>query len=295
MIERLRADARSAIVGETVRPARRDAKRNGWNGTRGRIAASLLVLTLAVAGCTKKEAPYIEQPVDDLYNKAQDQLQQGNYAAAASAFEEVDRQHPYSEWATRAQLMSAYAYYEANDYDASVDAAQRYIDLHPGAPDVDYAYYLIGVDYYERISDVRRDQEMTQKARDAFNELIRRFPDSDYARDAKLKVDLTEDHLAGKEMAIGRYYQDRGEYVAAINRFRAVLEGYQTTTQVPEALMRLVECYLALGVRNEAQNAAAVLGYNFPETVWYERAYSLLQGQNLEPKRDQGSWLSRIF
>lgn len=285
----------SAIVDETVRPAGRDVRQKGRGRMRAGIAPLLVVLALVVVGCTKKETPYIEQPVDDLYNKAQDQLQKGNYADAASSFEEVDRQHPYSEWATRAQLMSAYAYYEANDYDSSIEAAQRYIDLHPGAPDVDYAYYLVGVDYYERISDVRRDQEMTQKARDAFNEVIRRFPDSDYARDAKLKVDLTEDHLAGKEMAIGRYYQDRGEFVAAINRFRAVIEGYQTTTQVPEALMRLVECYLALGVRNEAQNAAAVLGYNFPETVWYERAYSLLQGQNLEPKRDQGSWLSRIF
>lgn len=274
---------------EMARPARR-----GWRPAV--IAAPLLGLALLTAACSRnKEDTYIEQPVEDLYNRAQDQLQQGDYSEAAKGFEEVDRQHPYSEWANRAQIMTAYSYYEANDYDSSIDAAQRYIDLHPGSPDVDYAYYLIAMDYYERISDVRRDQEMTSKSLDAFNEVTRRFPNSDYARDARLKIDLATDHLAGKEMAIGRYYEDRGVYLAAINRFRVVIENYQTTTQVPEALMRLVECYLALGVHGEAQNAGAVLGYNFPDTVWYERAYTLLQGQNLEPKRDEGSWLSRIF
>jgi outer membrane protein assembly factor BamD len=237
-------------------------------------AVSLVALGGCGGGAGKEE--YVERPVDELYNEALDELQDGQARDAAHNFEEVERQHPYSEWATRAQLMAAYAFYEANEYDDAIAAARRFIDLHPGHRDVPYAYYLIGVSYYEQISDVGRDQKMTEEALTAFDELIRRFPQSDYARDAGLKADLARDHLAGKEMAIGRYYLRREKYVAAINRFRNVIENYQTTTHVPEALHRLTEAYLALGVEVEAQKMAAVLGYNFPSSRWYLDSYALL-------------------
>ncbi|MDF1587504.1 outer membrane protein assembly factor BamD [Marinimicrococcus flavescens] len=264
--------------------------------TGSRLAATALALGLLLAGCSGNDkSDYVERPVDELYNEAQDLLVDGSARSAAEAFEEVERQHPYSQWATRAQIMAAYAYYEANEYDQAIGAAERFLDLHPGSEDAAYAQYLIGVSYYEQISDVRRDQAMTENALEAFTELVRRYPDTDYARDARLKIDLTRDHLAGKEMEIGRYYERKQEYVAAINRFREVIERYQTTTHVPEALHRLVESYLALGLREEARDAAAVLGYNFPGNVWYERSYALLDDQSLSPQRSEGSWLSRIF
>ncbi len=240
---------------------------------------SLALIGLAVAGCAgKSEDDYVERPVDELYNQALDLLKADEPHKAAQAFEEVDRQHPYSEWATRAQLMAAFAYYQGDEYDAAVDAARRFIDLHPGHKDVAYAYYLIGICDYEQISDVRRDQKMTEDALNAFEELVRRFPDSRYARDAELKIQLARDHLAGKEMAIGRYYLRRSKYLAAINRFRSVVDNYQTTTHVAEALHRLTEAYLALGVTDEARRTAAVLGYNFPGSTWYEDSYALING-----------------
>lgn len=270
----------------------------GWVAAAARpIVMAGLLLAAACAGNEDPNAEFNDRPVDDLYNAAQDLMQDGSYKRAAAAFEEVERQHPYSQWATRAQLMAAFAYYQANQYDESIAAAQRFIELHPGHEDAPYAYYLIGTCYYEQISDVGRDQEMTEKALDAYGELTRRFPGSDYARDAQLKIDLARDHLAGKQMEIGRYYQTRKEYIAAINRFRNVVENYQTTTHVPEALHRLTESYLALGVREEAQRAAAVLGYNYPGNVWYERSYALLEEQSLQPmaSTSEGSWLSKLF
>ncbi len=256
-----------------------DSTRQGI-GRWGQMLLALALLALATAGCAgNDEEEYVERPVDELYNEGLDQLNADDPRKAAQAFEEVDRQHPYSEWATRGQLMAAYAYYEANDYDAAIDAARRFIDLHPGHKDVAYAYYLIGISDYEQISDVGRDQKMTEDALNAFEELIRRFPDTEYARDAELKVQLTRDHLAGKEMAIGRYYLVRGKYVAAINRFRNVIDNYQTTTHVPEALHRLTEAYLALGVTEEARRTAAVLGHNFPGSTWYEDSYALINGR----------------
>jgi outer membrane protein assembly factor BamD len=244
-----------------------------------RAALALISAVTILIGCSSnQDEEYVERPVDDLYNEAQDLLEEGDAGAAGRAFEEVERQHPYSQWATRAQLMSAYAYYEANNYDEAIAAAERFVELHPGHPDVPYAYYLIGISYYEQISDVGRDQRMTEQALEAFDELVRRFPDSRYARDAELKADLARDHLAGKEMSIGRYYLYRGQYLAAINRFRNVVERYQTTTHVPEALHRLTEAYLALGLEQEAQKNAAVLGYNFPSSDWYQDSYALLNG-----------------
>ena len=265
-----------------------------WQGCGYALAIGLLTTVIGCSG-NDEEPDYVEEPVDDLYNRAQDLMQQGQFEQAAVAFEEVDRQHPYSQWAVRAQWMSAYAYYSADEYDQAIAALQNFIDLHPGHEHVAYAYYLVGLSYYEQISDVGRDQAMTRDALDAFGELVRRFPDTDYARDAQLKIDLARDHLAGKEMDIGRYYQDRREYVAAINRFRSVVERFQTTTHVPEALHRLTETYLALGVVPEAQNSAAVLGYNYPDSRWYERSYVLLEKSELDPAVSEESWLSGLF
>ncbi|MSP81517.1 MAG: outer membrane protein assembly factor BamD [Alphaproteobacteria bacterium] len=255
----------------------------------------IAVAVLLLGACVDTEDSYVEQPVEELYNRAVDLAEEKEYEVAAEAFDEVERQHPFSVWATRAQLMAAYAYYQANAYDESIIAADRFVQLHPGHDDVDYAYYLIALSYYEQISDVQRDQRLTELAMKALDEVVQRFPGTDYARDAKLKIDLAHDHLAGKEMAIGRFYQGRSDHIGAINRFRTVLEKYQTTSHVPEALHRLVETYLALGVETEAQTAAAVLGYNFPGSGWYVDSYRLLVDNNLEPIEDEGSWISRAF
>ncbi len=262
----------------------------------GPFAWAVLALAFTVlSACGGDPDAYVERPVDDIYNEAMDYLLEGSYAPAARAFEEVERQHPYSVWATKAQLMAAYAHYQNNDYDEAVIAAERFIELHPGSPDTPYARYLVGLCYYEQISDVGRDQRMTELALDSFEEVTRRYPDSRYARDAALKISLVRDHLAGKEMEVGRTYQDLEFYVAAINRFRNVVAEYQTTSHVPEALLRLTECYLSLGVVGEAQAAAAVLGYNFPGSEWYGDAYALLQERELEPRLSESSWLARIF
>ena len=247
----------------------------------GRLyGAALAVVMLGLMGCGEKEGPYIEQPVDTLYNRALDDLGKQEYKAAAKGFEEVDRQHPYSVWATKAQIMAAFTYYQSNKYDDAIIALDRFIQLHPGHRDVPYAYYLKALCFYEQISDVGRDQRITQQALDALAEVVKRFAETPYARDSRLKVELTIDHLAGKEMAVGRYYQQNKQYVGAINRYRTVIERYQTTTHVPEALHRLVESYLALGVKPEAQEAAAVLGHNFPGSDWYADSYFMLTGED---------------
>ncbi len=256
----------------------------------------LFALVLAgLLGCTEASQPYRAGSVEDLYNAAMDMLLDGEYSDSASAFEEVERQHPYSIWATKAQLMASYAYYQEGDYDQAVIAAERFISLHPGNADIAYAHYLVGLCFYEQISDVGRDQKMTRLALEEFNTVIRRFPASRYARDASLKVDLARDHLAGKEMEIGRTYQDLEFYLAAINRFRTVIESFQTTSHVPEALHRLTESYLALGVMDEAQMTAAVLGHNFPGSEWYADSYALLREDELEPRLSDRSWLAKIF
>jgi len=259
-----------------------------------RVAACLGALLL-IAACGSDEDQYVERPPEELYNTGYAYMQEGEYNKAAKAFDEVDRQHPYSQWATQAQIMSAYANYLQDKYDDAVIALDRFIELHPGNRSAAYAYYLKAICYYEQIVDVGRDQKNTQLALDALTEVVNRFPNTDYARDASLKLDLTRDHLAGKEMEVGRFYQERQQYLAAINRFRRVIELYQTTAQVPEALLRLTECYLAIGVKDEAQTAAAVLGYNYPGSDWYQDSYNLLQAENLKPEKSQGSWLSSIF
>ena len=263
----------------------------------------LLAAALALAGCAADDEPaYVERPVEQLYNEAMDTFIERSFNKSSQLFEEVERQHPYSVWATKSQLMSAYSLYRANKYDQAINAADRFIDLHPGNRDVAYADYLKGLSYYEQITDVGRDQKITDQALKAFDELVRRFPDSVYARDARLKMDLTHDHLAGKEMEIGRFYLKRGQYASAVRRFRRIVEGYQTTSHVPEALHRLTECYLALGVTDEARKAAAVLGHNYPGSDWYRDSYAMLQSQNLAPAASGGagsddgdSWLTRTI
>lgn len=244
------------------------------------IVMATAVLT-PLAGCAssknKADTKYVARDVNTLYNAARDRLDRGQYKIAAALFDEVERQHPYSVWARRAQLMSAFSYYLSRQYPESIQSAQRFLSIHPGNKDAPYAQYLIGISYYEQIQDVTRDQKITQQALDAMGELIRRHPDSPYAADARLKVDLIRDHLAGKEMEIGRFYQRRHEWLAATIRFRKVIETYDTTSHTPEALMRLAECYLALGVPEEARKAAAVLGANYPGTKWYERTYDLVR------------------
>ncbi len=262
------------------------------------LAAAVLLTGLALSACSSDDSEdlaYVERPVEELYNEAVDEMEGGNYYAAAPLFDEVERQHPYSIWARRAILMAAFCHYQVNQYDSAIIAAQRYIALHPGNPNVGYAYYLVAQSFYEQITDVARDQRTTERALAALQEVVRRFPDSEYARDARLKIDLTLDHLAGKEMHIGRWYLNRSQYVAAINRFRTVIVRYQTTTHTAEALHRLTEAYMALGVAHEAQTAAAVLGYNYPGSEWYEYSYALLANDGLQPLENESSWISRAW
>lgn len=247
-----------------------------------RLLAAALVISPLLAACAggsgvKKDTRYVARDVNTLYRAAQDRLERRQYKIAAALFDEVERQHPYSPWARRAQLMSAFSYYMDREYTPSIEAAQRFLSIHPGNKDAPYAYYLIGLSYYEQISDVTRDQKITEQAKNALGEVIRRYPDSRYAADARLKTDLVQDHLAGKEMEIGRFYERSSNWLAASIRFREVTEKFQTTSHTPEALYRLTECYLALGIPEEAKKSAAVLGANYPGSKWYDRAYELMQ------------------
>src|SRR5690348_15024192 len=257
------------------------------------FGVTALTFSLIACGGSKKEA-YVEKPVDDLYNRAMDELVEERYTTAAKTFDEVESQHPYSVWATKSQLMAAYAQYEAGNYGEAIVNADRFIQLHPGHRDIAYAYYLKAISYYVQIVDIGRDQKTTELALKALDDVVRRFPDTKYARDAKLKLDFTRDHLAGKEMEIGRYYLKRREYLAAMNRFKRVVDNYQTTTHVPEALERLVEINLALGLTNEATENAAVLGYNYPGSQWYSDAYTLVTGEGSPRRADEG-WFSRTI
>jgi outer membrane protein assembly factor BamD len=244
------------------------------------VAAALVPLAACGTfggGRTKADTRYVARDVNTLYNAAWQRMQGGQYTVAAALFDEVERQHPYSVWARRAQLMSAFSYYAARDHTKSIESARRFLSIHPGNRDAPYALYLIGLNYYEQISDVTRDQAVTRQALDSLGELVRRYPNTAYAEDARLKIDLVRDHLAGKEMEVGRFYQRRNQWLASVMRFRTVVDEYQTTSHAPEALMRLTESYLALGIPEEARRAAAVLGANYPQSRWYERAYNLVQ------------------
>jgi outer membrane protein assembly factor BamD len=274
------------------------------SGSRLRVLTGCLVLALGAAplmGCSffkDKSADYVpDDPPDMLYNEGLYLLNnQGDYKAAAKKFDEVDRQDPYSEWARKALLMSSFAYYQAEEYDECVNSAKRYITLHPASPDAAYAQYLIGESYYDQIVDVSRDQERATKAIDALQEVVRKYPNSEYSIAAQKKIAMARDQLAGKEMDIGRYYLKQRDFVGAINRFKVVVTQYQTTRHVEEALERLSEAYVALGIMDEAQTAAAVLGHNFPDSPWYKDAYNLVKNAGGEPTTEnKGSWISRTF
>lgn len=262
-----------------------------------RLRAIILgVMSFALVACSSNdEDTYVARDVEVIYNFAYDQLERGRYRLAAAGFDEVERQHPYSVWARRAQLMAAYSAYMSNQYDDAVLAAERFLALHPGNASASYAYYLIALSHYEQISDVGRDQAKTEQAERALIEVIRRYPESEYAQDAQLKLNLTQDHLAGKDMEVGRFYMQRKEYLAAVIRFRRVIEKYQTTSHAPEALHRLVESYLALGIVDEARMAAAVLNENFPDSKWYRYSYSQVVDGRISPEAKSNSWLSAIW
>lgn len=262
--------------------------------------AAAVVLAAPLGGCAnlfgeEKQAVIPDEPADKLYNEGLTLLNKKDYVDAAKKFEEVDRQHPYSEWARKSLLMSAFAYYEVGEHEQTIQAARRYLALHPGSPDAAYAQYLVASSYYDQIPDITRDQARTERAMQALDEVVRKFPDTEYAESARRKLEVARDQLAGKEMMIARYYQQRRNFTGAINRFKAVITQYQTTRHVEEALMRLAECYMALGIVSEAQTAAAVLGHNFPDSPWYKDAYRLVTTGGQGPKEDKGSWISRAF
>jgi outer membrane protein assembly factor BamD len=267
----------------------------------GRVLACVATLVLAgvtLGGCSlfDKDVVLPEEPADKLYNEGLYLLNnKKNPKDAAKKFEEVDRQHPYSEWARKALIMSAYAYYESGNYDDCINSARRYVTLHPGSPDAAYAQFLIGSSYFDQIPEISRDQERAEKAVQTLDEVVRKYPNSEYAVAAKRKIEMARDQLAGKEMEIGRYNLTQRNYIGAINRFKIVVTRYQTTRHVEEALLRLTEAYMALGIIDEAQTSAAVLGHNFPDSRWYKDAYALMQSKGLEPSENKGSWISRAF
>ena len=263
-------------------------------------AALLVCVVAALPACSslfgEKDQPIADDPADRLYNEGLYLLNsKHDFKAAAKKFEEVDRQHPYSEWARKSLIMSAYAYYEGREYEDAIVAGKRYVTLHPGSSDAAYAQYLVGSSYFDQIPDISRDQGRTEKAMQALEEVARKFPNTEYAVSAKKKVEIARDQLAGKEMRTGQYYLERRDYVGAVNRFKVVVTQYQTTRHVEEALYRLTEVYMALGIVPEAQTAAAVLGHNFPDSRWYKDAYALVRTGGAEPREDEGSWMSRAF
>jgi outer membrane protein assembly factor BamD len=259
-----------------------------------RLSSKFPILLLATAALTltacqsrekrREELAYVERPVEALYNQAATELDKRDYDQAILLFNEVERQHPYSEWARRSMVMTAFAHYEARHYDEAIEGSQRYLALHPGGSEAEYAYYLIAASYFDQITDVGRDQATTERARDALMDVVRRFPDSQYARDASVKLDMVRDQLAGKEMTVGRWYLRNNQTLSAVNRFRTVVKTYDTTSHAPEALHRLVEAYLTLGLRDQALAVGSTLGYNYPNSDWYKMSYRLLTNEGLDPE-----------
>lgn len=257
-----------------------------------------VIAVLVLAGCSSKDTDKLafqDVPADQLYNESLVLLNDGDYKQAMVKLQEVDRLHPYSEYARKSMVMLAYAYYQRGQYEEAINSAQRFLALYPGHEDAPYAQYIIANSYFRQIPEISRDQAMTQRALAAMDELVRNYPDSEYASDARHKIQVTRDQLAGKDMEVGRYYLERKDYLAAINRFRVVVEQYQQTRHIEEALFRLTEAYYALGIIPEAQTAAAVLGHNFPDSRWYKDAYSLLKTGGYEPSENKQSWISRAF
>lgn len=249
----------------------------------------------ACGGAADPSADLENRTPEEIYRLAEVQLERGNAVRAGSTFGEIERLYPYSEWAKRAMMMSAFSYHTAGDYEQSRSAAQRYLDFYPADDDAAYAQFLVALSHYDQIVDVGRDQGTTFEALQALGATIERYPNSEYAASARLKFDLALNHLAGQEMEIGRYYLKRGHFPAAINRFRAVVEEYQTTSHTAEALHRLVEAYVSLGLNDEAQTAGAILGHNFKGTDWYQDSYALLTGQGLDAREAGNSWLTSVY
>jgi len=280
-----------------------------FEGARAaRHAMALIACGVALAGCdtlsslnpfdrSEKYKMEIvpEVPAEQIYNQGLARIQNKDFEGAAKKFSDLDKQYPYSEWSRKALIMTTYSNFEGAAYPEAVNNAKRYLQLHPASKDAAYAQYLLAMSYYNQIPDVTRDQEQTERAVVALQELIDRYPKSEYVRDARYKIQVTRDQLAAKEMEVGRYYLQRRNYTAAINRFRDVVAKYQNTRHVEEALMRLSEAYMALGIVGEAQTAAAVLGHNFPDSQWYKDSFVLLQSGGLAPREDTGSWISRAF
>jgi outer membrane protein assembly factor BamD len=261
------------------------------------ILLIISILSILSACSSTEEEKYIERPVEELYNTGLKELKDRNFNKAANAFDEVERQHPYSQWATQAQLMSAYAHYQNQKYEKSLAALDTFIQLHPAHPDISYAHYLQGLCYYEQLSPVERDQKMTELAMNAFQEILKRFPESSYAKDARLKLSLLQDMMAAQEMQVGRYYQMRKGYIAAMNRFKKVVKDFQTTAHVPEALHRLVEVNLSLNLKEEALSTASILSHNFPASSWYAETYFLMKGEDFREKnsKEHSSWITKIW
>jgi outer membrane protein assembly factor BamD len=269
-------------------------RRAGPRSFPGLAACALLAGLLA--GCADdKNTIAPDEPADKLYNEGLTLLNKKEYVDSAKKFEEVDRQHPYSDWGRKSLLMAAFAYYEGGKYDDTITTAKRYVTLHPGSADAAYAQYLMASAYFDQIPDISRDQARTERAMQVLAEVARKYPNTEYAESAKKKIEVARDQLAGKEMMIGRFYLEKRNFIGAINRFKAVVTQYQTTRHVEEALMRLTECYMALGIVPEAQTAAAVLGHNFPSSPWYQDAYKLVQTGGAEPRENKDSWISKAF
>ena len=259
------------------------------------ICAGMVLSACKSSEVGTKDAYGEEEPAGVLYNTGLAHMNAGNLKSAIKSFDEVDRQHPYSDWARKSLIMSAYASYKSGNFDTTIQTAGRYLNLYPGSDDAAYAEFLIAQSNYNQITDITRDQSTTSKAMAGMQGIIDRYPDSEYADDARRKIVRTRDQLAGKELQIGRYYLERREYVAAINRFNTVVKDYSDTRLVEEALYRLVEANLAMGLVADAQAAGGVLGHNYPDSEWYELAYKRLGAGGLEPKADSGSWLTRLF
>ena len=266
---------------------------------RSHYVILLCFLTVAISGCsTLKSKPKIDidtYSAKEIYDLAEDRLAKKRPQDAAKYFSEIERLYPYSEWAKRGLIMQAFSYHKDQDYENSRSAAQRYIDFFPAAEDAAYAQYILALSYYDQISEVGRDQDVTVKALQELRLLIERYPDSKYAKDSAEKFDMAFSFLAAKEMEVGRYYLQRGYYTSAVNRFRKVVQEFRTTDQTPEALYRLIECYLSLGLRGEAQSAAAILQESYSSTQWHKDSLILLSGEGLLPDAGGQNWLSTIY
>ena len=273
---------------------------------RKATAAALVALGLGLGGCdaldptnifAEKYEPKVtpDVPADRLYSEGLAALEDRNFEGASQKFDDLDKRYAYTDWSRRALLMTAYSNYEGQKYDDAINASKRYLQRHPASKDAAYAQYLMAMSHYKQIPDVTRDQDRSERALVALTELVQRYPTSEYATDARAKIQVTRDQLAGKEMEIGRYYLEKRNFPAAINRFRDVVSKYQTTRHAEEALQRLTEAYMALGITAEAQTAAAVLGHNYPDSPWYKEAHALLQSGGLAPREEKSSWISKIY